>query len=194
MTRIFDTVAALAALVVLSPALLLIAIAVKITSPGPILHRAQRTGRDGVPFELLKFRSMVVSSGGPAITRAGDSRVTPLGRILRGSKLDELPQLVNVLRGDMSLVGPRPEDPRYTALYDAAQRRILSYRPGITSAASLQYRDEESMIEGDDWEEQYVQRIMPEKLRIDLEYLERRSFSCDLRLIVRTVGAMFRKD
>ena len=193
MTRIFDIVVALAALLVLSPLLVLIAIAVKLTSAGPVIYRAKRTGRGGEPFELFKFRSMAVNNAGPAITRKGDSRVTPVGRIIRGFKLDELPQLWNVVRGDMSLVGPRPEDPKYTAMYDAAQRKALAVRPGITSAASVQYRDEESLITGDDWEEQYVQRIMPEKLRIDLQYLERRTLFSDVGLILRTVRAMFRR-
>ncbi len=105
-------------------------------------------------------------------------------------KIDELPQLVNVLRGDMSLVGPRPEDPRYVAMYGDDQRRILSARPGITSPASLLYRSEEEQLVGDDWEQTYVERVMPEKLRIDLEYLDRRTLRTDLALIVRTLGAL----
>lgn len=192
MTRIFDTLVSALALLVLSPLLLAIAVAVRVTSRGPAFHRAKRVGRDGRLFELLKFRSMVVAEG-PAVTRAGDPRVTPLGRILRGYKLDELPQLMNVLRGDMSLVGPRPEDPKYTAMYDSEQRQILAVRPGITSAASLKYRDEESHLTGEDWEVQYVQRIMPEKLKIDLDYLRRRTFFSDLGLLLRTASAIFRR-
>ena len=192
MTRIFDTVVSALALLVLSPLLLILAIAVRVTSRGPVLYRAKRVGRDGRIFDVFKFRSMVAAEG-PAITRAGDPRVTPLGRILRGYKLDELPQLMNVLRGDMSLVGPRPEDPRYTAMYDAEQRQILTVRPGITSAASLKYRDEESHLTGEDWELQYVKRIMPEKLKIDLEYLRRRTFFSDLGLLFQTTLAIFRR-
>lgn len=193
MKRIFDIVGAATGLILLSPFLLLIAVAVKVASAGPVIYRARRVGRYGRNFDLLKFRSMTVSSSpGAAVTRAGDPRVTPIGRILRASKLDELPQLINVLRGDMSLVGPRPEDPRYTALYDDEQRQVLNVRPGITSAASILYRDEEGMLTAADWERQYVEQVMPEKLRIDLEYLRRRTFASDLALIARTIAAVFR--
>ncbi len=193
MTRLFDIAIAAAALLVLSPLLIVIAIAVKLTSRGPVIYRAKRVGRNGQLFDLFKFRSMAVSNTGPAITRAGDPRVTPVGRIIRRFKVDELPQLLNVLRGEMSIVGPRPEDPKYTAMYDEAQRKALAVRPGITSAASVKYRDEESHLARDDWEEYYVQHIMPEKLRIDLEYLERRTFFSDVMLILKTISAMVRK-
>lgn len=191
--RLFDILVSALGLLVLSPFLIAIAIAVRVTSRGPVIYRAKRVGRDGRLFDLYKFRSMVVSEGGPGITRSGDPRVTPLGRVLRGYKLDELPQLVNVFRGEMSLVGPRPEDPKYTAMYDEEQRKVLAVRPGITSAASLKYRDEESHLVGADWEEQYVKRIMPEKLSLDLEYLRRRTFFSDLGLILQTARAIFRR-
>jgi lipopolysaccharide/colanic/teichoic acid biosynthesis glycosyltransferase len=190
MSRIFDVVVALVALVLLSPLLLLIALAVRLTSRGPVIYRARRTGRFGKPFDAFKVRSMSVNEPGPPITRAGDPRVTPLGRILRDSKADELPQLVNVLRGEMSLVGPRPEDPKYTALYDAAQRKVLDVRPGMIGAASLAYRDEETLLTGADWEEHYIRRIMPDKLRMDLEDLARRTFLSDVRFLVRAVVAL----
>lgn len=191
-SRLFDLVASAIGILLLSPLLLAVAVAVRVTSAGPAFHRAKRVGKDGHLFELYKFRSMRVGgAGGAAITRAGDPRVTPIGRIIRRAKLDELPQLFNVVKGDMSLVGPRPEDPRYVAMYDAEQRRILSVRPGITSAASLQYRDEESHLTGDDWERTYIEKIMPEKLRIDLDYLAKKSLLTDLRLIFATVGTMF---
>ena len=164
----------------------------KVSSPGPVFHRGERIGRGGKPFTLYKFRSMRVGDSGPAITRAGDPRVTPVGRFLRRTKLDELPQLLNIVSGDMSLVGPRPEAPRYVELYDDEQRRILSVRPGITSPASLVYRSEEEQLVGADWERLYVEAIMPAKLRIDLEYLDRRTLASDLRIIVRTIAALLR--
>jgi len=129
---------------------------------------------------------------GPGITATGDSRVTPVGRFLRRTKIDELPQLINVLRGDMSLVGPRPEDPRYVARYTPEQRRVLAVRPGITSAASLTYRHEEQLLSGEDWETVYRTQVMPEKLAIDLAYLQRRTLWSDLVLVFRTVVAMMR--
>lgn len=193
MKRLFDFVVAAVALIPLAPVLIVIAIAVRLTSRGPVIYRARRAGLHGEPFDLWKFRSMYSSPAqGAAITRSGDPRVTPLGRILRAYKLDELPQLINVLRGDMSLVGPRPEDPRYVALYDDQQRAILDQLPGITSAASLLYRDEESHLTGDGWERHYVNTIMPDKLRIDLEYARKRTLLSDIMLIAKTAAAMFR--
>jgi lipopolysaccharide/colanic/teichoic acid biosynthesis glycosyltransferase len=130
------------------------------------------------------------ADGGPAITAAGDVRITQVGRVLRGSKLDELPQLVNVLRGEMSLVGPRPEDPRYVALYDFLQRAVLTTRPGITSPASVHFRREEELLTGKEWEQRYVERILPAKLAIDLDYLRRRTVWSDLGVIVATLAPM----
>lgn len=189
--RAFDILASGAGLIILSPLFLGIAIAVRASSPGPALYRARRVGRYGKEFTLYKFRSMVANADrqGPGITAAGDSRVTGVGRFLRRTKLDELPQLINVLRGDMSLVGPRPEDPRYVALYTPEQRRILEQRPGITSMASLTYRHEEQMLSGDDWECVYIEQIMPAKLAIDLEYAQRATLWQDIVLIMRTVLA-----
>ena len=135
---------------------------------------------------------MRANAGGPAITRGGDARITPAGRLLRRWKLDELPQLVNVLRGDMSIVGPRPEAPEYVALYTAEERRVLSVRPGLTSPASLRYRHEESLLGGDDWHDRYVNEIMRDKLRDDLAYIDTRTFLGDLRLIARTFASLFR--
>lgn len=191
MQRAFDVAVSLIALLVLSPLLALIAIAVKLTSSGPVLYRGPRAGRDGVPFAILKFRTMRTGTAGPAITRGHDSRVTAAGRVLRRWKLDELPQLINVVRGEMSLAGPRPEAPEYVALYSDDERRVLRVRPGITSPASLLYRDEESLLGGDDWHERYVGGIMREKLRVDLVWLERRTFVSDLGLLVRSVLAIF---
>ena len=190
--RLFDAVAAGAGLALLSPVLLGIALAVRTHDGGPVLYRARRVGKDGQEFQLLKFRTMTPNADGtgPAVTRQGDVRVTRLGRFLRRTKLDELPQLLNVLQGDMSLVGPRPEDPRYVALYTPEQRQVLSVRPGITSAASLEYRHEEQLISGPDAERTYLEHVLPDKLAIDLAYVRNRSFWSDLQLIARTVRVM----
>ncbi len=185
--RGFDLLVSSVALFLLSPLLLALLLLVKLSSRGPVLHRGERIGRRGRSFRLLKFRSMLVGVGGPRLTRSRDPRVTRVGALLRRTKLDELPQLLNVLKGDMSLVGPRPEDPDYVRLYSPQQRRILEVRPGITSEASIRYRDEERELSGEDWEATYRNRILPEKLRIDLEYLERRSFTSDLGVLVRTM-------
>jgi lipopolysaccharide/colanic/teichoic acid biosynthesis glycosyltransferase len=192
--RLVDVTAATAGLVVLSPLFLIIAVSIKRDSPGPVFYRARRVGKDGHEFRLYKFRSMVADADrqGPGITASGDSRVTRVGLMLRRTKLDELPQLINVLRGDMSLVGPRPEDPRYVALYTDEQRQVLAVRPGITSAASLTYRDESTLLAGEDWERHYIQEIMPHKLAIDLDYQARRTLASDLNLIVSTVLALLR--
>jgi lipopolysaccharide/colanic/teichoic acid biosynthesis glycosyltransferase len=193
MKRLLDLAGALAGLFILWPLFLVIAAAVKLSSHGPVFYRANRIGRGGVPFRLLKFRTMKVNDGsGPVVTTAGDSRVTAVGRVLRRFKLDELPQLVNVLRGEMSLVGPRPEDPRYVAMYTATQRRILDFLPGITSAASLRYRHEEQLLTGPDWERTYIDVVMPEKIAIDVAYLERRTLRSDLGVIGETLLAIFR--
>ena len=190
--RLSDMVAAGVGLLLLSPLLFVMALWVKLDSPGPVFYRALRVGRGGIPFRVFKFRSMIVDADrrGPGITTAGDARVTASGRWLRRTKVDELPQLLNVLRGDMSLVGPRPEDPRYVAHYTPEQRQILAYRPGITSAASLEYRHEELLLTGSNWETVYLQEIMPAKLAVDLAYMAQRSMYTDLQLILGTVMSM----
>ena len=190
--RLFDIVASTIGLIVLSTVLVGIALAVKVSSPGPIFYRANRVGRYGNHFKLLKFRSMVINADkiGPSVTGASDSRITPIGRFLRRTKLDELPQLLNVIRGEMSIVGPRPEDPRYVAHYTEEQRQVLNVRPGITSPASIQYRDEESMLTGDNWENHYIQEVMPVKLTIDLEYAQSPSILRDFGIILRTIRAV----
>lgn len=192
--RIFDLLASTLGLIILSPLFALIALLIRLTSPGPVFYRARRVGQGGREFTLYKFRSMVADADrrGPGITAAGDSRVTPVGRVLRRTKLDELPQLWNVLRGDMSLVGPRPEDPRYVALYTPAQRRVLDVRPGITSLASIEYRNEEAVLHGPDWEQRYIHEVMPAKLAIDLRYVQRATLFTDLLIILRTLLALFR--
>jgi lipopolysaccharide/colanic/teichoic acid biosynthesis glycosyltransferase len=193
MRRSLDILVAALGLFVLSPLFAGLALWVALDSRGPVLYRARRIGLHGTQFSLYKFRSMVADADrqGPGITIAQDQRITRAGRFLRRSKLDELPQLINVLDGSMSLVGPRPEDPRYVALYTAEQRRILDVKPGITSAASLTYRNEQELLTGVDWETQYRNEIMPAKIAIDLAYEEKRTVGSDLQLIARTVLAMF---
>ena len=191
--RCFEVVLSVVGLVLLSPVLLVAAALVKLTSKGPVLHVAERVGRDGRLFHLYKFRSMVTGAltQGAGVTHHCDSRVTAVGRWLRRSKIDELPQLVNILKGDMALVGPRPEDPRYVAHYTSEQKEILRVRPGITSPAAVQFRNEEALLSELDSEQLYLHSIMPQKLRLDLEYLARRSFTSDLRILWRTVMALF---
>lgn len=191
--RAIDILVPLFSLLILWGPLSIIALWIKLDSSGPILHRASRAGKDGKLFSLYKFRSMVVNADkqGPGITSAGDSRITRSGRFLRRTKLDELPQLFNVLLGDMSLVGARPEDPRYVALYTPTQRSVLNAKPGITSAASLTYRNEEELLSQENWEEIYRHQIMPEKLAIDIEYLSQRTLLTDAKLIIQTIISMF---
>jgi len=179
----------------LAPLLLLATVAVKLSSPGPILFRQERVGRGGRRFLLLKFRSMRIGaeSQGALVTGSGDARVTPVGRWLRRTKLDELPQLWNVVRGDMSLVGPRPEVPRYVAHYTAGQRRVLEVRPGITDPATLAFRNEEQLLGSvpvDQRESFYINEILPRKLEINLEYLAKDGVAQDLAVLLRTVAAL----
>ena len=192
--RFFDVIVSTLGLLGLGPLLVVVGIAVRLGSPGPVFYRARRVGRGGNAFRLLKFRTMVADADrrGPGITTAGDSRITRVGRFLRKTKIDELPQLINVWRGEMSLVGPRPEDPRYVALYSPEQRRVLEVRPGVTSPASLRYRHEEQLLSGPDWRRVYVEQVMPHKLQIELEYLARRTVWSDVGIILQTVLALFR--
>jgi lipopolysaccharide/colanic/teichoic acid biosynthesis glycosyltransferase len=192
--RLFDAAVSAAGLIILSPLFPLLAIWIKLDSPGPVFYRGERVGKDGRFFHMFKFRSMARNAAqtGPGITARGDPRVTRAGRVLRRTKLDELPQLVNVLRGEMSLVGPRPEDPRYVSLYTPEQRRILSARPGMTSLASLKYRDEEELLWNRDVDDLYSRVIMPRKLEIDLAYLDTRTLWSDLKVIAMTIAALFR--
>jgi len=187
--RAFDVAASAAGLVTLSPLMLGIAALVRLDSPGPAFFSQERVGKDGRLFRILKFRTMVqdAPSRGPSVTRGGDSRVTRVGRFLRRTKLDELPQLINVLKGDMSLVGPRPEVPRYVAMYTPEQRRVLSVRPGITDWASLEYVNEEEVLARyEDLERGYVEEVMPKKLALNLKYVEERGLKTDCEILVRT--------
>jgi len=193
--RSLDFLAAAVGLAVLSPVFLLIAILVKLTSRGPVFYKATRVGLGGELFVLIKFRSMIINADqiGPKVTGASDPRITPLGRFLRQTKLDELPQLINVLRGDMSIVGPRPEDPRFVELYTKEQRQILSVRPGITSPASIKFRDEEAILTGEDWEQHYIENVLPVKIAIDLEYVQKSNLWRDLVIIFCTLKLLLPK-
>ena len=192
--RAFDLVAAVTGLVALSPVLAATGLLVKVSSPGPILYRQPRVGRHGRTFGLFKFRSMRVHAGGPQITAGSDPRVTPLGKVIRRTKLDELPQLFNVLRGDLSLVGPRPEVPRYVALYSEDDRIFLQgVRPGITDPATIRYRHEEAILaRSPDPERTYIEDVLPAKVRLCRQYLERASFLSDFKVLSDTLQAIAR--
>jgi len=188
--RALDLAVSSVALVILSPLLVAIGCAVKLSSPGLVFFRQDRIGRRGRRFRIWKFRTMVegAPNRGPTITASGDPRVTPLGGLLRRAKLDELPQLLNVWMGEMSLVGPRPEVPRYVENYSDEDRRVLAIRPGITDLASITYRDEESVLaEFPDREQAYVMVVLPRKLALAREYLGRQSLRFDLELLLRTL-------
>lgn len=193
--RFFDISIATLGLIVISPLLCVIAAAIKLSDTGPILFFHERIGCGEKPFHMVKFRTMTqhAESLGPAITEAGDPRITPIGRFLRKTKMDELPQFWNVIKGEMSLVGPRPEVIQYTRLYDADQRQVLQLRPGITDPASLLYFDEErALAETDDIENQYVNHIMPAKLHCNLTYAKRASVRQDLEIILCTVARVLK--
>ncbi len=188
--RCFDLVAALAFLLLLSPLLLLAAVLVRVSSRGPIIFRQQRMGRHFRPFLIYKFRTMVehAPGSGPPITVGDDLRITPVGRWLRRTKIDEFPQLLNVLKGDMSLVGPRPELPQFVAMFHDDYEIILQVRPGVTDLASLRYRDEAAILaRAEDPGEEYVRRVLPEKIRLARQYVRRESFLFDLFIVVMTV-------
>jgi lipopolysaccharide/colanic/teichoic acid biosynthesis glycosyltransferase len=188
--RAFDVVVGGTLLVLAAPLLAVLAVVVRATSRGPALFVQERVGKDGRAFGLLKLRTMVADAParGGALTAPGDARVTRVGAVLRRWKLDELPQLANVVRGDMSLVGPRPEVPRYVAGYSPRERAVLRVRPGITDPASLAYADEAAMLARfEDYERAYVEAVLPAKLALSLEYLERRTLRSDLGLLLRTV-------
>jgi lipopolysaccharide/colanic/teichoic acid biosynthesis glycosyltransferase len=194
--RLFDIVFSAAAFIFLLPVFLVLACIIKCTSPGPVFFRQERVGRGQVPFRIFKFRTMRTESlPGRQVTAKGDPRITPVGSVLRTYKLDELPQFINVLTGDMSLVGPRPEVPKYLVHYSEDQRRrIFSVRPGITDECSIVFRDEEGMLGAfSDPEAAYVSELLPRKLALQSKYAETQTFLGDLRLIARTIMAVFRR-
>lgn len=193
MKRFLDIALSLVAVLALALPMAAIAGLVWLSSPGGVLYRQTRVGLHGKPFSILKFRTMRPSRDGPSITRSGDARITPVGAILRRLKLDELPQIYNVLLGDMSIVGPRPEVPKYVEMYTEEERAIvLSVRPGITDLAAIYFRDEEQILAaaGDDMERAYVNEIMPVKIRFYTQYASTRSNLGDMKIIFDTAKAV----
>jgi len=195
--RAMDFVCVLILVPFVLPVMAIIALAIQATSRGPVLFRQRRLGRGGTKFELLKFRTMhhARPTAGSGLTQRGDRRITPIGRLLRRCKLDELPQLFNVLRGEMSLVGPRPDLPEYFESLDAKQRRVLSLTPGITGAASLKFRNEEALLAQVDQERLesfYVETLLPQKIALDLEYARTATAVTDTAMVLRTAAAIFR--
>ena len=196
MKRLFDLIASGCGLLVLSPIFLVLAIWVKLDSPGPVFYRQVRVGRGNKDFRLFKFRSMRIGSDKSGLITVGgrDPRVTRSGYYIRKYKLDELPQLINVFLGDMSLVGPRPEVRKYVDMYTSEQMHVLDVRPGITDMASICYRNENELLEKvENPEAYYVGTIMQDKLRINLEYVHNQSFWGDIKLIFKTFGAIIKE-
>jgi lipopolysaccharide/colanic/teichoic acid biosynthesis glycosyltransferase len=195
--RFFDIIFSFLGLLILSPFFLVVAIIIKMTSPGPVFYRGVRVGKDFKEFKIYKFRTMIVGAdkiGGPS-TREGDPRVTKIGRFLRRHKLDELPQLINVLKGEMSLVGPRPEVPEYAKLYQGEEKIVFSVRPGMTDYSSLWDINEAEILKDaktfEETEKIYLEKIRPEKVRLQMKYIKEMSFLTDLKIIWRTLLKIF---
>ena len=195
--RQLDFLVALIGLILLSPLYLIITILIRSDSPGPIVYKGRRMGRFGREFEILKFRTMYESDhsyAGPKITGKGDERITPVGSWLRKTKINEFPQLINVLKGDMSLVGPRPEDPEVVDEWPSdVKEKLLAVRPGITSPASVVYHDEESILDGKNVMDAYLQIVLPDKLRMDKQYLSGRNILSDLDVMFWTLFVIIPK-
>lgn len=190
MKRLFDIFFSALGIIICIPFFIIAAILVKLDSSGPIIFTQERIGKDFKPFKIYKFRTMkkVGEQDGPKITIKGDNRITGIGRLLRKYKIDELPQLFNVLKGDMSFVGPRPEISEYVNLFKTAYEKLLSIRPGITDPASICYSNEEILLSGsDNWEENYRKIVLPEKIKLSLQYVDNHNIITDLRLIVKTI-------
>jgi len=190
MKRFLDILISVLAIILLSPLLIIVALAVKAASAGPIFFRQQRMGKNFRPFYIYKFRTMVKDAPklGTAITFGDDPRITRLGRFLRKTKIDELPQLFNVLKGEMSLVGPRPEVPRYVEIFRDDYAVILQVRPGITDLASIKYRDEAAVLgQAENPEEEYIKHVLPEKIRYAKEYVNNASLFLDIKIIIQTL-------
>ena len=195
MKRVFDIAVAFLGISLLLPLLLLVAVLVKLDSPGPVFFAQKRIGKGFRPFFIYKFRTMVHDAPrkGGSITVGADPRITRVGRILRKAKIDELPQLINILRGEMSFVGPRPEVPQYVELFRQDYEEILNVLPGITDLASLKYRDEAEVLRhAENPEEEYVKHVLPDKIRLAKEYLRRSSLYFDMTLIFKTLLALVR--
>jgi lipopolysaccharide/colanic/teichoic acid biosynthesis glycosyltransferase len=193
--RAFDVAAASLALVVFAPVFALVAFLIKVGSPGPVFFRQERTGRGGKPFFIYKFRTMVKDAPefGPDLTGAGDPRITRIGHILRVTKLDELPNLFNVVRGEMSVVGPRPDLPRFMSALTPEQRRVLAFRPGVTGPTQIRYVAEEEFLSPVNIDENYVDNVFADKIASDLAYVSNWSFREDITLISYTAVALLFK-
>ncbi|MDQ3108534.1 MAG: sugar transferase [Bacteroidota bacterium] len=188
--RIFDIVSSLFGLIILSPFLFIISVLVLVSSPGGIFYRQTRVGKNNKDFRLWKFRTMKPDSDKKGLLTVGgrDPRVTGIGYFLRKYKLDELPQLLNVLTGDMSLVGPRPEVRKYVEMYSPEQMRVLNVQPGITDYASIEYSNENELLaKSADPEKTYIEEIMPAKLKLNMKYIEEKSLATDLKIIFKTI-------
>ncbi|HTA84374.1 MAG TPA: sugar transferase [Bacteroidia bacterium] len=189
--RLFDIVAALSGIIILSPLLLIIALLIVVDSRGGIFYKQIRVGKDMKDFYLFKFRTMFSDSDKKGLLTVGmrDSRITKIGYTLRKYKFDELPQLFNVLNGTMSIVGPRPEVPKYVAMYTAEQKKVLSVRPGITDYASIEYANENAILaKAENPEELYVKEVMPAKLALNEKYIQEMGFATDIKIILKTIG------
>jgi lipopolysaccharide/colanic/teichoic acid biosynthesis glycosyltransferase len=194
--RIFDIVVSFVGLVILSPLFLILAIAIARDSKGPVFFKQTRVGRNGVPFKIYKFRTMVedAEARGMQLTVGDDSRITKVGTFLRKTKIDELPQLINVFKGEMSFVGPRPEVPKYVGLYTEDQRQVLMVRPGITDLASIEYRNESELLAtADNPEKVYIEEVMPRKIELNKEYIRNMSLVSDMRIILKTIAVLYKR-
>ncbi|MBN1526357.1 MAG: sugar transferase [Candidatus Omnitrophica bacterium] len=192
--RAFDIIASVAGLILLSPVLLFVATLIKLEDGRPVFYRSVRIGRYGVPFAMYKFRTMIedAETQGASSTSVDDPRITGIGRFLRRYKIDEIPQLINVFKGDMSLVGPRPQVKWAVDMYDNEQKKLLSVRPGITDYASLKFSDEGEILKGsDDPDRAYLEKIAPEKIRLGLEYVANKSLMIDLKILLMTLKTLF---
>jgi len=186
--RCFDIIVSFLGLILLSPLLLVIILIIKLKMPGPVIFSQQRTGRNGKSFTIYKFRSMILDHGGSSISVRGDNRITPTGAKLRKYKLDELPELWNVLKGDMSFVGPRPDVPEYTERLIGEEKKILELRPGITGPATLKYSNEEEILSSVEDPQKFNDEVLwPDKVRINLEYYHKKNFFGDIIIILKTV-------
>jgi lipopolysaccharide/colanic/teichoic acid biosynthesis glycosyltransferase len=194
MKRTFDIIASLIGLIILSPLFIIIAVLIKMDSKGGVFFRQLRVGKNEQPFKIFKFRTMSVNQNKDSlqVTVGGDARITKIGKFIRKYKIDELPQLINVLKGEMSLVGPRPEVPKYVEHYSKENREIVfKVRPGITDLASIEYKDENDILANEqDPEQAYIEKILPAKLKYCSEYVEKQSFMYDIRIILKTVKAI----
>ncbi len=196
MKRLFDLIFSLLGLLLLSPFFVVISLIIRLYDNGAVFYKAPRIGRNGKTFKMLKFRSMVLNADkiGPSSTTSSDPRITPIGRFLRKTKLDELPQLINVLKGEMSIVGPRPEVKYFTDMFTEEEKAILSVKPGITDYASIWNSDEGKILEGaEDPDKAYMELIRPEKIRLQLKYVYERSTWVDFKIIFLTLAAIIKK-